>query len=360
MISPMRPWWTSAGDREPVEASANRTLTSRARTSRLLTRNVEPCSRTMRRETSSVSESLNAAGALRSLLSTETATSAWLRAGRSVLPEKITSSISDPRMALYEASPITQRTASTRLDLPQPFGSTTPVNPGSITKSGGSTKDLKPIRRSRVSFMRVLCPFPKMRPRRESLRAHALCGAWNRSASARRMNRRESKRNRVAALSRPSPVRAPCRGARGGRPGRPGKGKKPLFFLEIVIYFLGHGFDRQIADQPFAIDEKGRRGIDQKLVHGVVAHRLDVVEHLLIRQAAVEGFLGEAELLGDRLERLDRLLHGPVGLLGKQRFDNRLVFVLAGAARQHEARRGDGVERKFAHHVAHFAGVDVA
>ena len=54
----------------------------------------------MRRETSSVSESLKADGALRSLLSIDTATSAWLRAGRPVLPEKITSSISDARMAL--------------------------------------------------------------------------------------------------------------------------------------------------------------------------------------------------------------------------------------------------------------------
>src|SRR5580700_4527849 len=68
---------------------------------------------------------------------------------------------------------MTQRTASTRLDLPQPFGPTTPVSPGSISKSVGSTKDLKPIRRSRVSFIRVLFPSPKVRPRRESLPTHA-------------------------------------------------------------------------------------------------------------------------------------------------------------------------------------------
>ena len=63
---------------------------------------------------------------------------------------------------------MTQRTASTRFDLPQPLGPTTPVNPGSMTKSVGSTKDLKPIRRSRVSFMRVLCPFRLLRPPRKS------------------------------------------------------------------------------------------------------------------------------------------------------------------------------------------------
>ena len=33
------------------------------------------------------------------------------------------------RSDLCEVSPITQRSASTRLDLPQPFGPTTPVRP---------------------------------------------------------------------------------------------------------------------------------------------------------------------------------------------------------------------------------------
>ncbi|MGY4472180.1 hypothetical protein ACVWWK_007889 [Bradyrhizobium sp. LB9.1b] len=37
-----------------------------------------------------------------------------------------------------------QRSASTRFDLPQPLGPTTPVRPGSMTKSVASTKDLKP------------------------------------------------------------------------------------------------------------------------------------------------------------------------------------------------------------------------
>ena len=76
-----------------------------------------------------------------------------LRAGRVLEPEKITSSMSAARIALCEASPITQRSASTRLDLPQPFGPTMPVSPGSIGTSVGSTNDLKPRSRSRVSFM---------------------------------------------------------------------------------------------------------------------------------------------------------------------------------------------------------------
>src|SRR5579875_4115994 len=57
------------------------------------------------------------------------------------------------RIALAELAPITQRSASKRLDLPQPFGPTTPVRPGSILNSVGSTKDLKPERRSRWKRM---------------------------------------------------------------------------------------------------------------------------------------------------------------------------------------------------------------
>jgi hypothetical protein len=51
---------------------------------------------------------------------------------------------------------VAQRSASSRFDLPQPFGPTTPVSPGSIGISVGSTKDLKPKRRRRVIFTCVL------------------------------------------------------------------------------------------------------------------------------------------------------------------------------------------------------------
>src|SRR5580698_10758824 len=107
----------------------------------------------MRREISRNWLSLTAAGAVRSELSIVITTSAWLRAGRLPEPAKITASISAARKDLCEVSPIAQRKASTRLDLPQPFGPTTPVRPGSITKSVGSTNDLKPWRRRRVSFI---------------------------------------------------------------------------------------------------------------------------------------------------------------------------------------------------------------
>src|SRR3954451_8891502 len=109
----------------------------------------------MRRATSSVSGSLNCAGAERSALSRNSITSAVLRAGRLLVPLKITSSMPAARSDLCEVSPITQPSGSTRLDLPQPFGPTRPVSPCSIWKSVGSTKDLKPSRRSLLSFIGI-------------------------------------------------------------------------------------------------------------------------------------------------------------------------------------------------------------
>src|SRR4051812_36115130 len=80
------------------------------------------------------------------------ATSALLRIGRLPEPAKITSSMPEPRMEVGRFSPITQRSASSRFDLPQPLGPTTPVSPGSIMSSVGSTKDLKPLSLRRANF----------------------------------------------------------------------------------------------------------------------------------------------------------------------------------------------------------------
>src|SRR6201746_2816240 len=114
----------------------------------------------MRREISRISRSFIADGAERSELSIVIVTSAWLRDGRLPEPAKITASMSAARSDLCEVSPIAQRKASTRFDLPQPFGPTTPVRPGSIMKSVGSTNDLKPWRRRRVSFMNTDLAWP--------------------------------------------------------------------------------------------------------------------------------------------------------------------------------------------------------
>ena len=69
---------------------------------------------------------------------------------------------------------------------------------------------------------------------------------------------------------------------------RPDRSEKPLSFLEIGVDFLGHLVDRKIADHLLAVDEESGGRIDPELVDGVVAHRLDAVEHLLIRQALFE------------------------------------------------------------------------
>src|SRR5215472_3934228 len=103
----------------------------------------------MRRTISIASRSLNATGASRLALSMVSETSAMLRAGRFAEPAKITSSISPPRSRRALASPMTQRNASTRFDLPQPLGPTIPVRPGSIGSSVASTNDLNPARRRR-------------------------------------------------------------------------------------------------------------------------------------------------------------------------------------------------------------------
>ena len=76
--------------------------------------------------------------------STSSDTSAKSRGGRVAVPAKMTSSMPPPRSDLGLPSPITQRMASRRFDLPQPLGPTTPVSPGSMRSSAGSTKLLKP------------------------------------------------------------------------------------------------------------------------------------------------------------------------------------------------------------------------
>src|SRR4029077_19259850 len=71
-------------------------------------------------------------------------TSARPSGGREVVPAKTTSSILPPRSDLAPCSPMTQDRASTTLDLPEPFGPTTQVMPGSRRKVVAEAKDLKP------------------------------------------------------------------------------------------------------------------------------------------------------------------------------------------------------------------------
>ena len=159
MSSPICPCRTRAGDCAPVAASAKRICTSRARSSRPFRRKAEPASRVMRRVISIWSASLKPCGARRSELSMRSATSAKWRAGRLAEPAKITSSIPSPRMAVGRVSPMTQRIASSRFDLPQPFGPTTPVSPSRMGRSVGSTKLLNPFSRRRSK--RTQNPLPQ-------------------------------------------------------------------------------------------------------------------------------------------------------------------------------------------------------
>ncbi len=57
----------------------------------------------------------------------------------------MTSSILPPRSDFAPCSPITQASASTTLDLPDPLGPTMQVMPGSSSRVVEEAKDLKPL-----------------------------------------------------------------------------------------------------------------------------------------------------------------------------------------------------------------------
>src|SRR3954462_5061801 len=78
-------------------------------------------------------------------LSMVSVTSARPSGARPDVPAKMTSSIFPPRRALAPCSPSTQLIASTTLDLPDPFGPTTHVMPGSRRSVVAEAKDLKPF-----------------------------------------------------------------------------------------------------------------------------------------------------------------------------------------------------------------------
>ena len=85
-------------------------------------------------------------GSWPSVLSIVSSTSALPRGALLALPAKMTSSIFPPRRVFGPCSPMTQANPSTTLDLPDPFGPTTQVMPGSNCKVVGWAKDLKPLR----------------------------------------------------------------------------------------------------------------------------------------------------------------------------------------------------------------------
>src|ERR1700722_7955044 len=105
------------------------------------------------------------------------------------------------------------------------------------------------------------------------------------------------------------PARRLGRGFRPAARAGAGKAEKPLSILEIGVDLLGQGVDRLVPGELLAVDQKGRRGIKPELLGAAIENFLDTIQRLLTGQAFVEGFLGEAELLGDLAQRLDRLFH---------------------------------------------------
>src|SRR5215471_8300472 len=93
-----------------------------------------------------------------SVLSMVSVTSARPSGAREVVPAKTTSSILPPRRLLAPCSPITQDSASTMLDFPEPFGPTTQVMPGSRRIVVAEANDLKPRMVRDFRYTRPLLP----------------------------------------------------------------------------------------------------------------------------------------------------------------------------------------------------------
>src|SRR5690606_10750021 len=106
-----------------------------------------------------IETSVYSIGSAPSLLSIVSVTSARPSGARPAVPAKMTSSILPPRNAFAPCSPSTQAIASTTLDLPEPFGPTTHVIPGSSLSVVADAKDLNPftVRLLRCTALRS-CP----------------------------------------------------------------------------------------------------------------------------------------------------------------------------------------------------------
>ncbi len=130
-----------AYDPTPNPVPDNRSAMSRNRTGeRLMKYSLSPV-RYVRRV---ISTSENEIGNRPSELSNKTETSASPSGLRASFPAKITSSSFPPRRLLLDVSPSDQRNASTKFDLPEPFGPTIAVIPSANVSVVGSANVLKP------------------------------------------------------------------------------------------------------------------------------------------------------------------------------------------------------------------------
>src|SRR6188472_299290 len=127
----------------PIPESLSSSCTSRSRHGVPLMAYSDPPERNMVRLMVTSEYSI---GSAPSELSMVSRTSARPSGGRPAVPAKMTSSILPPRRLLAPCSPITQASASTTLDLPEPFGPTMQVMPGSSCNDVDDAKDLNPLR----------------------------------------------------------------------------------------------------------------------------------------------------------------------------------------------------------------------
>ena len=135
------PWPTITCISRPRPESESSSWISSSRQPAPLMAYSEPPVRNSVRE---IVTSLYSIGRAPSLLSMVSETCARPRGGRPEVPAKITSSILPPRRVLAPCSPMTQASASTTLDLPEPLGPTTAVTPGSNSKVVAEANDLNP------------------------------------------------------------------------------------------------------------------------------------------------------------------------------------------------------------------------
>src|SRR5664279_5759983 len=117
------------------------------------------------------------------------ATSARPSGARREVPAKMTSSILPPRRLLAPCSPMTQARASTTLDLPEPFGPTTQVIPGSKRRVVDDANDLKPrrVRLFRCTVAALLARVGEDRGQPTRPRRKARTGAQAQRSGERRL-----------------------------------------------------------------------------------------------------------------------------------------------------------------------------
>ncbi len=137
------PWLTMTCCWRPTRASDSSSWTSRRRHGTpLMAYSLSP----LRNSVRAIVTSENSIGRIAAELSIVRLTSARPSAGRVAVPAKMTSSIFWLRTADGACAPSTQAIASTTFDLPEPFGPTTTVTPGSSSSVVASANDLKPLR----------------------------------------------------------------------------------------------------------------------------------------------------------------------------------------------------------------------